>query len=77
MAIDDKIRDEKLQLGINKEAVTTSTLLSGKIDKYEYFTGEEILPSDQSRIKEQTTIMDKIFETSSTFYVKYRTMGKF
>ena len=25
----------------------------GKIDKYKYFTGKEILPSDQSRIKEQ------------------------
>ena len=25
----------------------------GKIDKYEYLTGEEILPSDQSRIIEQ------------------------
>ena len=24
-----------------------------KIDKYEYLTGEEILPSDQSRITEQ------------------------
>ena len=28
-------------------------LLSNKIDKYEYITGEEILPSDQSRIMEQ------------------------
>ena len=27
-------------------------LFSGKIDKYEYLTGEEILPSDQSRIIE-------------------------
>ena len=26
---------------------------SGKIDKYEYLTGEDILPSDQSRIIEQ------------------------
>ena len=25
----------------------------GKIDKYKYLTGKEILPSDQSRIKEQ------------------------
>ena len=30
-----------------------SVLSSGKIDKYEYRTGEEILPSDQSRIIEQ------------------------
>ena len=53
MAIDDKIKDEKLQYDINKEAAKISGLLSGKIDKYEYFTGEEILPSDQSRIIEQ------------------------
>ena len=28
------------------------TLSSGKINKYEYLTGEEILPSDQSRMIE-------------------------
>ena len=27
--------------------------MSGEIDKYEYFTGQEILPSDQSRIIKQ------------------------
>ena len=27
--------------------------MSGKIDKYEYLTGDEILPSDLSRIIEQ------------------------
>ena len=30
-----------------------SPLLSGKIHKYEYLTGEEILPSNKSRIIEQ------------------------
>ena len=30
-----------------------SALSSGKIDKFEYLTGEEILQSDQSRIIEQ------------------------
>ena len=53
MTIDDKIRDEKLQYDINREAAKISALSSGKIDKYEYLTGEEILPSDQSRIIEQ------------------------
>ena len=53
MIIDDKIRDEKLQYGINREAAKISALLSGKIDKYKYFTGEEILPSNQRQIKEQ------------------------
>ena len=53
MTIDDKIRDEKLEYDINREAAKISALLSGKIDKYEYLTGEEILPSDKSRILEQ------------------------
>ena len=53
MAIDDKIRDEKLQYDINRGAAKISALSSGKIDKYEYLTGDEILPSDQSRIIKQ------------------------
>ena len=53
MTIDDKIKDEKLQYDINIEAAKISVLSSGEIDKYEYLTGEEILPSDQSRIIEQ------------------------
>ena len=32
-------------------------LSSGKIDKYECLAGEEILPSDQSRIIEQVYIL--------------------
>ena len=32
MAIDDKIRDEKLQYDINKKVTKISALLSGKID---------------------------------------------
>ena len=43
MAIDSQIEDEKLQYDTNRE----SALSSGKIDKYEYLTGEEILPSNQ------------------------------
>ena len=53
MTIDDKIRDEKLQCDINREAAKISTLSSGKIDKYEYLTGEEIVPSNQRQIIEQ------------------------
>ena len=33
MTINDQIRDEKLQYGINREAAKISTLSSGKIDK--------------------------------------------
>ena len=42
MAILDQIRDEKLQQEINREAAKISPLSSGKINKYEYLTGEEI-----------------------------------
>ena len=41
MTIDDKIRDEKLQYNIDRETVKISALSSGKIDKYEYVTGEK------------------------------------
>ena len=53
MAIDDKIRDEKLQYEINREAAKISVLSSCIIDKRQFLTGEEILPSDQSRIIEE------------------------
>ena len=56
MIIDDKIRDEKLQYDNNKEAAKLSALSSGKIDKYEYLTGEEILPSNQRQIIEQLSL---------------------
>ena len=44
----DKNGDEKLQFDINRKAAKRSALSSGKIDKYEYFTGEKVLPSNQS-----------------------------
>ena len=53
MTIEDQIKDEKLQYNINREAAKLSALSSGKIDKYEYLTGEEILPSNQQQIIEQ------------------------
>ena len=53
MTIDDQIRDEKLQYDINREAAKISALSSGKIHKYEYLTGEDILPSNQQQMIEQ------------------------
>ena len=53
MTIDDQIRDEKLQYDINREAAKISALSSNKFNKYEYLTGEEILPSNQKQIIEQ------------------------
>ena len=53
MTIEDQIKDEKLQYDINREAAKVSALSSGKLDKYEYLTGEEILPSNQQQIIQQ------------------------
>ena len=53
MTIEDQIKDEKIQYDINREAAKISALSSGKIDKYEYLTGEKILPSNQQQIIQQ------------------------
>ena len=54
MTINDQTKDEKLQYDINTEAAKTSALSSGKLHKYEYRTGADILPSNQQQIIEQT-----------------------
>ena len=70
MTIDDQIRDEKLQYDINREAAKISALSSNKIGKYEYLTGEEILPSNQQQIIEQAKFtyspLGKAFEKQIT-----------
>ena len=66
MKIDDKIRDEKLQYNINREAAKISALSSGKIDKYEYVIGEEKIPPEQRRVIDQAkfaySLLEKAFE---------------
>ena len=66
MTIDEKIRDEKLQYDINREAAKISALSSNKIHKYEYLTGEDILPSNKQQIIEQAKLtyspLGKAFE---------------
>ena len=53
MTINDQIRNEKLQYDLNREAAKISALSSGKVHKYEYLTGEDILLSNQQQIIEQ------------------------
>ena len=53
MTINDQITDEKLQHDINRKTAKISALSSGNIQKYEYLTGEDILPSNQQKIKKQ------------------------
>ena len=66
MKINNHIRDGKLQYDINREAAKLCALSSGKIRKYEYRTGEDILPSNQQQIIEQAkftySLLGKAFE---------------
>ena len=57
MTIEDQIKDGKLQYDINREAAE----ISGKLDKYEYLTGEEILPSNQQQIIQQAKFNYSLF----------------
>ena len=65
MTIDDHIENEKLQHDNIKKAAKISALPSRKIDKYEYLTGEETLPSNQKQIIEQAkftySLLEKVF----------------
>ena len=48
-----RLEIKKLQYDINREAAKILALSSGKIHKYEYLTGEDILPSNQQQIIKQ------------------------
>ena len=66
MTIDDKIRGEILQYDINREPAKILAFSSGKVDEYEYLSGEEILPSNQRQTIEQANFayspLGKVFE---------------
>ena len=70
MTIDNQIEDEKQQY----EAAKISALSSSKINKYEYLTGEEILPSNQKQIIEQAKFtyspLRKTFEKQKQLKIK-------
>ena len=78
MTINDQIRGEKLQHDINREASKMSALSSGNIPKYEYLTGEDILPYNQQQIIEQEKVtcspLGKAFEKQLKIKVKNRLM---
>ena len=74
MTIEDQIKNEKRQYDINREAAKISALSSGKIDKYEYLTGEEILPSNQQHIIQQAkftySLLGKGFEKQKLLRIR-------
>ena len=53
MTINGQIRDEKLRSDVNREAAKISALSPGKIHKYEYLTGQDIIPFNEQQIIEQ------------------------
>ena len=62
MITDDQIRNENLQYDINRKAAKISALSLNKLSKYEYLTGEEVLPSNQQRIIEQAKFTYSLWE---------------
>ena len=75
MTIEDQIKDEKLQYDINREAAKISALSSGKLDKYEYLTGEEIAIEKQIKtIKDQG---EKQVDALKTSYQKLPSIKDF
>ena len=61
LKIDDKIKDEELKYDTNREAAKIFSLSSVKIDKYEYLTADDIIPSDQSKMTEQANLTYYLF----------------
>ena len=58
ITINDQIKGEKLQYNINICFIISINMnnnnMNGKLHKYEYLTGEDILPSNKQQIIEQT-----------------------
>ena len=72
MRTDDKVRDETLQYDVTRDTPNISEISSGKIDKYEYITGEEILPPDQSRMLEQAKFTHYLLGKELKKQIKYQ-----
>ena len=67
MELDDKVRDEKLKDHFNRDTAKLLALSSGKIDEYEYTTGEGILPFNQRKIIEHILLFVCIFFFRKSF----------
>ena len=68
MTIDNKIRDVKLQYVINREAAKISALSSGKIDKYDYLTGEKQIKTIEEQWKKKKQLKSKEEKTNRCYY---------
>ena len=76
MTSNDQIIDEKLQHDSNREAAKISSSSSGNIQKYEFLTGEDVLPSNQQQIIEQVKFtyspLGKAFEKQKQLKIKVK-----
>ena len=61
--LDDKIKVNKAQYDLDREAVKISVLLSGELEKYEYLTGEDLgyKPAVIKKAKFEYSSLDKVF----------------
>ena len=61
--LDDKIKANKAQYDLDREAAKTSALSSGKLEKYEYLTGEDLgfKPDVNQKAKFEYSPLGKIF----------------
>ena len=62
--LDDKIKANKAQYDLDKEAAKISVLSSGELEKYEYLTGEDLgyKPDIIQKAKVEYSKLGKIFK---------------
>ena len=60
---DDKIKANKAQYDLDREAAKISALSSGELEKYEYLTGEDLvyMPKVLEKVKFQYSPLGKVF----------------
>ena len=61
--LDDKIKANKVQYGLDREAANQAALSSGELEKYEYLTGEDLgYKSDVvQKVKFEYSPLGKVF----------------
>ena len=61
--LDDKIRANKVQYDLERQAAKISALSSGELEKYEYLTGENVgyKPDVVQKVKFEYSPIGKIF----------------
>ena len=61
--LDDKIRSNKAQYDLDRQAAKISVLNSGELEKYEYLTGEDLgyKPDVVSKVKFEYSLLGQVF----------------